>query len=121
MMTPAATRVRQAVTGAAIAADAMRYAGQGYVFGGPADRPGNWDCSSFVSWVLGHDLGLALPGGAWGAPGFPPSAHGPVVTDYAAWRATVPIPASRATAGDLVCWVGVGAGGHIGIVLAPDR
>src|SRR5215472_13498415 len=71
------------VTGDQVASDALRYVGAGYIYGGPAARPGDWDCSSFVSYVLGHDLGMALPGGKWGAPGFPPGSHGPVVESYA--------------------------------------
>ena len=109
------------VTAAAIASDGMRYAGRGYVFGGNASAPGDWDCSSFVSYVLGHDLGLALPGGRWGDPGFPPGSHGPVVTSYAGWPGAVPVQEPQAGAGDLVLWVGVGAGGHMGIVLGPDK
>src|SRR6266568_5088076 len=107
------------VRGSDIAADGLRYAGEGYVYDGPADRPGDWDCSSFVSYVLGHDLGLSLPGGKWGDPGFPPHVHGPVVTDYASWLGarTVRSPA----AGDLACFVGEGASGHIGIVTGPDE
>lgn len=107
------------VTGDQIAADALRWAGQGYIYGGPAARPGNWDCSSFISYVLGRDLGLALPGGKWGAPGFPPNAHGPVVESYASWRGAVTVNAPAR--GDLVCFVGQGVNGHIGIVLGTDQ
>lgn len=109
------------ITGAQIAADAARYIGLGYVFGGIADRPGDWDCSSFVSYVLGHDLGLALPGGRWGEPGFPPTSHGPVVVSYANWTLALTIPESQAAPGDLVCFVGLGASGHIGIVTGHNQ
>jgi hypothetical protein len=102
-----------AVTGAAIAADALRYTGKGYVYGGNASRSGNWDCSSFVSYVLGHDLKMGLPGGRWGDPGFPPNAHGPVVLDYARWPATTLVATPQA--GDLCIWAGAGPDGHIGI------
>ena len=107
------------VTGDQIASDALRWRGQGYVFGGDASRPGLWDCSSFVSWVLGHDLKLPLPGGKWGAPGFPPNSHGPVVTSYADWKGAITVQSPAR--GDLVCFVGTGAEGHIGIVLGPDQ
>lgn len=107
------------VSGDQIAADALKWTGQGYVFGGSASRPGLWDCSSFVSWVLGHDLGLGLPGGKWGAAGFPPGSHGPVVTSYASWRGAITVQSPAR--GDLVCFVGTGAEGHIGIVLGPDQ
>src|SRR5215469_405843 len=107
------------VTGAQIAADAGRYVGLGYVYGGDAATPGVWDCSSFVSYVLGHDLGLGLPGGRWGEPGFPPTAHGPVVETYATWAGAVTV--SSPAVGDLACFVGAGASGHIGIVTGPDQ
>lgn len=109
------------VTGAEIAADAARYLGLGYVFGGDAYRPGVWDCSSFVSYVLGHDLDLALPGGRWGEPGFPPTAHGPVVVDYANWGLAHTISPAQAAPGDLICFVGLGASGHIGIVTGRNQ
>lgn len=107
------------ILGATIAADALRYDGATYVYGGNASRVGLWDCSSFVSYVLGHDLKLALPGGRWGGPGMPPGSHGPVVLSYAAWagsyQVSVPGP------GDLCIWAGDGPNGHIGIALGPDR
>lgn len=107
------------VTGDQIASDALRYRGQGYSYGGPAARPGDWDCSSFVSYVLGHDLGMGLPGGKWGGPGMPPGSHGPVVTSYASWGGAVTVNAPAR--GDLVCFVGSGTSGHIGIVLGPNQ
>jgi cell wall-associated NlpC family hydrolase len=103
------------ITGQAIARDALRYKGQGYVYGGPASTPGDWDCSSFVSYVLGHDLKMTLPGGgSYGQPGYPPSSHGPVVVDYAGFGSAV--ASGQEQAGDLACWVGVGPLGHVGIV-----
>jgi cell wall-associated NlpC family hydrolase len=108
-----------ALSGAAIAADALKYKGAGYVYGGTAASVGDWDCSSFVSYVLGHDLGLALPGGVWGGAGMPPNAHGPVVTDYASWASTVGVTSPQA--GDLCCWVGTGTAGHIGIAISGTQ
>ena len=108
-------------TGAEIAADASKYAGLGYVYGGDASQPGNWDCSSFVSYVLGHDFNLGLPGnGRFGEAGYPPNSHGPVVVDYANWNGarTVPGPPQP---GDLCCFVGLGASGHIGIARGPNQ
>jgi cell wall-associated NlpC family hydrolase len=70
-------------TGNAISGAALKYQGQGYVWGGPADVPGDWDCSSFASYVLGHDLGMTLPGGGrYGDPGYPPHEHGPTTLQY---------------------------------------
>lgn len=106
-------------SGAEIAADAERYIGLGYVYGGDASSPGVWDCSSFVSYVLGHDLKLGLPGGNWGEPGFPPTSHGPVVESYGSWNGAV-VTTSPAP-GDLAVFLGVGASGHIGIVVGPNE
>jgi cell wall-associated NlpC family hydrolase len=89
-------------TGSQIADDALKYQGQGYVFGGNADRPGNWDCSSFVSYVLGHDLHLPLPGGKWGDPGFPPHSHGPTAAIYRMYG--TPINRGQVQAGDIIAW-----------------
>ena len=96
--------------GQRIAAQGLKYLGSGYVFGGRADRVGNWDCSSFVSFVLGHDLGYPLPGGKWGDPGFPPHAHGPTTNNYLMWGK--PVTAAQAAPGDLVV-----SSTHMGIVL----
>lgn len=107
------------VTGDQIAAFALRYKGAGYVFGGNASRPGDWDCSSFASFVL-HGVGLGIPGGKWGAPGMPPNSHGPVVESYASWGGAVTVGAPG-TRGDLVLFVGQGVDGHMGIVLGPNQ
>ncbi|MBO2459373.1 NlpC/P60 family protein [Actinomadura violacea] len=97
-------------TGQAIANDGLKYNGQGYHYGGPADKPGNWDCSSFVSYVLGHDLGQPLPGGKWGDPGFPPHAHGPTTREYQGFGRS--IGRADVAAGDLIVWPD-----HIGIAI----
>lgn len=108
------------LTGPVIAADAQRYKGAGYTYGGNGSAPGDWDCSSFVSYVLGHDLGMVLPGGGkYGSPGYPPSSHGPVVTDYANWGGASPV--NVPAAGDLCCWVGAGTAGHIGIAISGTQ
>lgn len=102
-------------TGTAIASAALRYAGTGYVWGGPADRPGNWDCSSFVSYVLGHDMGLPLPGGGkYGDPGDPPHAHGPTTLNYMLWG--VGINMGQELPGDLVV-----STVHMGIVIGGGK
>lgn len=98
------------------AADILRYAGKvPYVWGG--GNPSGWDCSGCVNWVLGHDLGLTLPGGL---KNFDGSFHGPVVLDYVAWGGAVTVPSPQA--GDLCIWPEVGgAGGHIGIAISTTR
>lgn len=92
-----------------------------YVFGGTPSPPGRLtgDCSSFITTVLGYNLHLALPGGKWGSPGLPPNGHGPVVTDYATWNGARTV--TTAQPGDLCCFVGTGANGHIGIAVSVDR
>jgi cell wall-associated NlpC family hydrolase len=100
-------------SGDAIAKAALNYLGAGYVFGGRADKVGNWDCSSFVSYVLGHDLGMPLPGGKWGDPGFPPHAHGPATGNYMMFGK--PVAASQVKTGDLIV-----SSEHMGIVVAEN-
>lgn len=108
------------VSGALIVGYALRFRGQGYVFGGPGWPPGNWDCSSFASTVLGRGGGLRLPGGGrWGDAGYPPHTHGPVVLDYASWAGAQTVP--RGLPGDIVVWPGALAGGHMGIVTGPGQ
>ena|SRR5690348_4156457 len=108
---------------AAIASAALKYAGAGYTYGGRADHPGDWDCSSFVSYVLGHDLGMTLPGGKrYGDPGMPPNAHGPVVVDYASWSGATTLPSGTVPqAGDLAVWPGLGPVGHVGIAVSATE
>ena len=101
-------------TGSEIADDALKYVGAGYVWGGNADKPGNWDCSSFVSYVLGHDLDIPLPGGNWGNPGFPPHAHGPTTVTYLVYGH--PIGRAEVQAGDLIVWQT-----HMGIAISNNE
>jgi cell wall-associated NlpC family hydrolase len=100
-------------TGSAIANDALRYQGAGYVWGGaPAKGVGNWDCSSFCSKVLAIDLGMAIPGYAAGT--YNGSAHGPTTLQYLIWGTGVKGGASAAQAGDLCVWqthMGIATGG----------
>lgn len=100
-----------APNGTQLAADALRYQGSAYVWGGRADTPDDADCSSGMSLVLGRDFGLELPGGGhYGSPGYPPNDHGPVVYDYliSPLFTTVDFP----QAGDLVIY---GPDAHIGM------
>jgi cell wall-associated NlpC family hydrolase len=102
-------------TGSAIADAALKYAGAGYVWGGPADRAGNWDCSSFVSYVLGHDLSMTLPGGGrYGEPGYPPNAHGPTTLQYLLWG--MPLNQDQVRAGDLIV-----STEHMGIAISGTQ
>lgn len=68
--------VLHAASGASILSDAKKYQGHKYVWGGPSNPSSGWDCSSFASWVLGHDEGLQLPGGSWASTTQSGAAHG---------------------------------------------
>lgn len=120
---PAATSASSAAGGSTptdseIANDAQRYAGHPYLYGGAPGPNGTnpWDCSSFCNWVLGHDLGMTLPGAS--SPGYSGTSHGPNTTLYLAWgRAkTVGHSAAAAMAGDLLVWQT-----HMGIALGGGR
>lgn len=99
----------------AIANDALRYNGAGYQYGGsPASGIGHWDCSSFVSWVMGHDLKMSVPMYPNGT--YTGTSHGPTAAQYLVWSGAVSVDRKNASAGDLACWVT-----HIGIVTGPDQ
>ena len=102
------------VASSALAANAMQYQGLGYVWAGDGRRPGYWDCSSFVSYNLNHDLGVAIPG--YKPHTFGGRGHGPTVATYrfgwsGARKVSDPMP------GDLICF-GVS---HIGIYLGNGK
>ncbi len=104
--------------GSAIASDALKYNGAGYVFGGaPANGIGDWDCSSFVNWVCGHDLSLAIPGDAAGT--YTGTSHGPVVAQWSAWSGltTVGTDGTDAEPGDIVTF---GLTVHMGIATGSN-
>lgn len=90
-------------TSSQIANDAQKYVGHCYRFGGAPGPNGTgcWDCSSFVNWVLAHDLHMAIPLGQWDF-----STHGPATGDYLLWSGakTIGHSASQAQAGDLCVW-----------------
>ena len=98
-----------------IASDAMQYQGVPYAWA--KANPNGWDCSGFVNWVLGHDLGMALPGSV--KAGFSGKSHGPVVVQYATWTKATKVRSPEA--GDLCIWYGLGAAGHIGIAVSPTQ
>lgn len=104
----------QVVTGIVIAQKALQYKGAGYVWAGNASSIGNWDCSSYVSKVVGQDCGLPLPGGKWGDPGFPPNAHGPTTLDYMLFGQG--ISQADVRAGDLIVSVE-----HMGIAISNTQ
>lgn len=104
-------------SGSSIVADAMKYRGAGYVWGGaPAKGIGNWDCSSFCNWVIGHDLGLAIPTYAAGT--YDGSSHGPPTGLWLLWGGCTTIGHDPALAqpGDLCVWQT-----HMGIAIGNGQ
>jgi cell wall-associated NlpC family hydrolase len=103
-------------TSSGIANDALKYQGHAYLFGGAPGKNGAnpWDCSSFVNWVCGHDLGKPIPG--YGPGQYDGSVHGPPTGSWAAWPGLKSIPLKQAMPGDIIIWVG-----HMGIVIGPNQ
>lgn len=95
--------VSRLTSGAAVAADAAKYAdlngGKGVPYVWAGETPDGWDCSGFVTWVLHHDFGIELPD----------NTH-TVTGQFYVWSGATTVPRSQTQAGDLVCWLG-----HIGI------
>jgi NlpC/P60 family len=89
--------------GAAIVAKAMTYVGHKYVFGGPSNPNGGWDCSSFVSYILGT-FSYGIPGGSWAKETNNGSSHGPVASQYLAWSGATTKSKSAVSPGDLLVW-----------------
>jgi cell wall-associated NlpC family hydrolase len=88
--------------GAGIAQDAMKYQGHMYQYGGFQADPRGWDCSSFANWVVGHDMGLAIPG--WGAGKYNGTSHGPPTGAWLLWGGVKGIPRNSVQAGDIMVW-----------------
>lgn len=102
-------------TGQQIATDALAYQGAGYSLGGaPANGIGDWDCSSFANWVIGHDLGLAIP--LYSAGDYTGQSHGPTTLMWLAWTGCVNVSRSEVGAGDLCVWQT-----HMGIAISDSR
>lgn len=88
---------------AAIAADAIKYLGVPYRWGG--HTPQGWDCSGFATWVLAHDLGYQLP-----------SQVHTVAAQFLVMKQATSIPRAQCAAGDLCCWAS-----HVGIAVDNKR
>lgn len=101
-------------TSSGIANDALQYNGHAYSYGGAPGTNGKnpWDCSSFVNWVIGHDMHGAIPG--YGPGQYDGSVHGPPTGSWIAWMTH--ISQSQAQAGDLVV-----SATHMGIVIGPNQ
>lgn len=116
---PGGTGSGAAVGGAAIVSAAEKYIGTPYTWGGaPGTSPqhqgiGPHDCSSFVNWVVGHDLGLAIPGTKGGHGSYDGMSHGPDVASWIGWSGVQHV-SGQPQPGDLVAW---GPNQHIGIAV----
>lgn len=93
----------------AVASDGLKYVGEGYIFGGPSS-PGKWDCSSFVNYVVGHDLGMPIPGGSWAVVCANGTEHGPATPSWMLFG--TPINYGSEQPGDLLV-----TAEHMGIVI----
>lgn len=91
---------------------ALSYVGHGYTYGGAPgkDGKGNWDCSSFINWVVGHDQKMAIPG--YGAGQYDGSVHGPPTGAWGIWPGLKHIQRNQVQAGDLIVWTG-----HMGMAV----
>jgi len=98
-------------SGSAISDAGMRYVGSGSVYKWGGGSPAGWDCSGFVNYVIGHDLGLPIPGSRNG--GY--SGHGPTTMQWAVFGNSV--PRSQVVAGDLVVWPLF----HMGIAISSTQ
>lgn len=100
------------VNGTAIANDAMKYVGHPYLYGGAPGPSGQnpWDCSSFVNWVLNHDMISPIPG--YSGRQWNPSTHGPATGSYIVWTGAHTISRANVDAGVLCVWET-----HIGIAI----
>lgn len=98
-------------SGSGIADAGMRYVGSGSVYKWGGGSPAGWDCSGFCNYVIGHDLGLPIPGSHSG--GY--SGHGPTTVQWAVFGTSV--PRSQVVAGDLVIWPLF----HMGIAISNSQ
>jgi cell wall-associated NlpC family hydrolase len=110
--TAPATPAGGSANGQQILGDAMKYNGHKYVFGGASNPTTGWDCSSFASYVLGHDLNMTLPGNkSWAALTNSGKSHGPVADEFAHTPGfkKVGTDPTKGQPGDLLVWTG-----HVG-------
>jgi cell wall-associated NlpC family hydrolase len=117
LSTPA-NAASNSTTSSSIANDALKYVGHKYVYGGPSNETTGWDCSSFVSYVLGHDLGLPIPGGTWASQTDSGKSHGPTVASYVLWSGAEGVSKTGVQPGDLICFP---PDTHIGIATSGSE
>lgn len=99
-----------------VANEALKYQGHCYVFGGAPgpDASRCWDCSSFVNWIVGHKLGMAIPG--YGPGKYNGSVHGPPTGMWGVWPGLHRVSRSQVQAGDIIVWTG-----HMGIAISNSH
>jgi cell wall-associated NlpC family hydrolase len=100
-------------TGGQVVNDATKWKGHQYVWGGPANPTNGWDCSSFMSYVLGKDQ-VPLPDGFHVGQNGSPS-HGPVAS---AFRSSQPKDVSKTSPGDVAVEKN---GNHVGMVISQGQ
>lgn len=102
-------------SGRIIAETAMKYVGHAYKFGGaPGPNAANpWDCSSMVNYIIGVELGLAIPGNSPGK--YKGTVHGPPTGTWYVWPGLMHVKREEIQAGDIVVWAT-----HMGIILGSD-
>lgn len=97
----------------AFAEVALQFQGHAYRFGGAPGKNGSgpWDCSSFVNYVVGERLNLAIPG--YKASAYDGSSHGPTTGQWAGWTGLVRIRREDVAVNDIIVWTG-----HMGIAIS---
>jgi NlpC/P60 family protein len=103
-------------TGAAIAAEGVKWVGHPYQYAGAPglDGKGMWDCSSFANYIYAIKFGLAIPGygpGKWQA-----NNHGPTTFQWVVWPGVTNVPRDQVMAGDVIVWSGLT--NHMGIAIS---
>lgn len=105
-----------AATGSVIADTALQYLGHLYKYGGAPGPNGTnpWDCSSFVNFVVGRKLHMAIPG--YGPGKYPGTVHGPPTGSWAIWPGLHHKSRSDIAAGDIIVWPT-----HMGIAISSTE
>lgn len=95
-----------------LAGIALQYKGHAYKFGGAPGIDGSqpWDCSSYVNFCVGIQMGRAIPGIK--ADKYDGSFHGPPTSMWAVWPGLQHISRAEVQASDIIVWTN-----HMGIAI----